>query len=591
MTPPKPPIKNSQMATVPSSYDGPQMTHDNQEESKSKVMDESQSEVKVKPVPRPRTKMQPKDQSNDTNNSADSVDSTSSTTNGESSPLSEKPAVYKRPGPARPRPPSIYLTSIVSTTKAKKENIYTNAKPETTVEPPAEGTEKTQSSSRPRPERPPLPTVYYDRLSSSMKLKSENKTDEGQKPRRRTISSMQQTPAVSEEKVDQCETYDDTMATEGPAVPPRLGHATLPYSASECEYSTQQIRPPPPSFTPPPPPSTETPSETIYSEIDYRPYLDVLPENELSLTSFTLGGRSTLGSAQNYPLGFYKSYQQSTEDTEDIKGMLRWFNRVSKSDAMAPSLYGLSIEEEIRSFNQRAMNVKKALRLYNLLMMKRNETLRDIIADFNVICESLDKMHKRNKTMGIAGGTTGAVGGVTAVLGIALAPATLGASLIATAVGAGIVASAGGIKAHKNKANKKVLNKMAVEKLVYDYKSNVVDLEQCLDFILSGMSELRRHDIARLQRGGAPSDAVKMAHLSQSAFRMDDGKKVSHTGGMSSERLLQAFAMEIDQYFKEKDDQKLKKSNRSKFCGRVCMLAKNLQDELDHLNRMWQMFS
>uniref|UniRef100_A0A3Q3F2F6 Uncharacterized LOC114921164 n=1 Tax=Labrus bergylta TaxID=56723 RepID=A0A3Q3F2F6_9LABR len=581
MQPPKPPRKNCQMkASDTSSYEVEQLTHENQEESKPEVMDESQSEVKVKPVPRPRTKIQPKDQSNDTNNSADSVDTTSSTTNGESSPLSEKSAVYKRPGPARPRPPSIYLTSILSKTKAKEETIYINAKPVTTVEPPAEGTEKTQSSSRPRPARPPPPAIYYERLTSSLKLKSENNTDEDQEPRRRTISSMQQTaasPAVSEEKLNQCETYDDTVATERPAVPPRLGQSTLPYSASECDYATQQARPPPPSFTPPPPPSTES----IYSEIDYRPYLDVLPDDNLSM-------RSTFGSAKNYPLGFYSSYHQSTEGTEDIRWMLRWFKGVSKSDSMDPPQYGLSIEEESRSFNQRAMNVRKALRLYNLLMMKRNETLRDIIADFNVICESLDKMHKQNKTMGIAGGTTGAVGGVTAVLGIALAPATLGASLIATAVGAGMVASAGGINAHKNKVNKKFLNKMAVEKLVYDYKENVVDLEHCLDFILSGMNELRRHDIARLQRAGAPPDAVKMAHLSQSVHRMDDGKKVSHTGGMSSERLLQEFAMEIDQYFKEKDDRKLKKSSRSKFSGRVCMLAKNLQSELDHLNRMWE---
>lgn len=235
------------------------------------------------------------------------------------------------------------------------------------------------------------------------------------------------------------------------------------------------------------------------------------------------------------------------------------------------------------------MNVRKALRLYNLLMLKRNETLRDIIAEFNTICESLDKVHKMTKTMGIAGGTTGAVGGVTAVLGIALAPATFGASLIATAVGAGMVASAGGITAHTSKAGKKVVTRMTVDKLVYDYKSNVADIEECLDFILSGMNELRRHDIARLQRAGAPPDTIKVAHLSQSVFRVNDSR--SHTGGMASERLLQAFIKEMDQYFTEKNEQKLRKSTRSKFSGRICLLAKNLQTELDHLNLMWEMFS
>lgn len=248
-----------------------------------------------------------------------------------------------------------------------------------------------------------------------------------------------------------------------------------------------------------------------------------------------------------------------------------------------------------RTFNERAMNVKKALRLYNLLMMKRNENLKNLITEFKAISKTLDKMQKTNKTMGIAGGATGAVGGVTAVLGIALAPVTMGTSLIATAVGAGMVASAGGMGAHAAKSNKKIVNRMTVEKLAYEYKENVVDLEHCLDFILSGMNELRRHDIARLQRAGAPTDALKMAHLSQSVMRdyINNERKasVAHTTGMSSERLLQAFIKEIDLYFTEKEGQKLKKSNKSRFSGRVRLLAENLQDELDRLNRLWELFT
>ncbi len=241
------------------------------------------------------------------------------------------------------------------------------------------------------------------------------------------------------------------------------------------------------------------------------------------------------------------------------------------------------------------MNVRKAQRLYNLLMMKRNKSLTDTITEFRSISSTLDKMQKTNKTMGIAGGTTGAVGGVTAVLGIALAPVTMGTSLIATAVGAGMVASAGGMGAHAAKTNKKIVNRMAVEKLVYGYKENVVDLEHCLDFILCGMNELRRHDIARLQRAGVHTDALKMAHLSKSVIRdyMDNERKasVAHTSGMSSERLLQAFAREMDQYFTEKDGQKLRKSVKSRFSGRVRLLAENLQDELNHLNHVWEMLS
>lgn len=240
--------------------------------------------------------------------------------------------------------------------------------------------------------------------------------------------------------------------------------------------------------------------------------------------------------------------------------------------------------------------MRKALRLYNLLMMKRNEPLRDLIAEFTAISTGLDKMQKKSKTVDIAGGTTGAVGGVTAVLGIALAPVTMGTSLIATAVGVGMVASAGGLGAHSAKqAKKKIVNKMTMEKLVYNYKANVVDLEHCLGFVLSVMNELRRYDVPRLQRAGADMDALKTAHLSQFVVTncMDSCRTspATRASGMSSERLLEGFAKEMDLYFSDKDGQKLKKSCKGRFSGRVQLLAENLQEELDHLNRMWETFS
>lgn len=245
-----------------------------------------------------------------------------------------------------------------------------------------------------------------------------------------------------------------------------------------------------------------------------------------------------------------------------------------------------------RSFQQKAEDLRKALRLYNLLMMKRNESLRDLLAEFGSISSSLDKMQKKSKTMSIAGGTTGAVGGVAAVLGVAFAPCTMGASLIATAVGAGMVASAGGLGAHTVKrVKKKNVTRTAVEKLVDDYTSNIVDVEHCLDFILSAMSELRRHDLPRLQRAGVQTDSLKMAHLSQSVMSSRNSVGKGSASGMSSERLLRVFAKELDQYFTEKHGQKLKKSCKSRFSGRVCLLGQNLQDELDHLTCMWEMFS
>ncbi|XP_049925179.1 uncharacterized protein LOC126405470 [Epinephelus moara] len=584
MTPPKPPrTKYTTRSAIISSYEVVQPTYEDPDAPTPAVTVEKQTEVKVKPVPRPRSKTLPTSQLTNNSITDDSADTTSNTSDEVSPQPNGYPQDYKTPRPVRPppRPPlSKCMTLSKPTAAVDGGNHYITSIPEPT--PPAVSAEKTQSAPGWRPERPPLPSVYYDSPRCTMKLKPESDTDESQPSKCSYVSSTQQPPVsadVSEEEGNLFGIYR-AMPTDRPVVPPRLCQSTLPYSPPEG-------RPPrPPSFTPPAPPSTGTLSEALYSEIEHRPYLDVLPED---------GDQMTLGTPSlRYQTGCYSSRQQTMEDSEDIIGMLRWLKKVSKPDYMTPPVYGLSIDEEIRSFNQRAITVKKALRLYNRLMMKHNESLRNIITEFNCIANNLDKLKKKTKTMDIAGGTTGAVGGMTAVLGIALAPVTFGTSLIATAVGAGMVASAGGIGAHTAKTKKNMVNRMAVEKLVYDYKGCIVDPEHCLDFILSGMNELRRHDIARIQRAGAQPDAVKMAHLSQSVFRTtmsnDRRTPVAHGAGMASERLLMAFIKEMDQYFSEKDDQQLKKSNKSRFSGRIRLLAKNLQDELDHLNHMWELF-
>ncbi|KAI4821807.1 hypothetical protein KUCAC02_007389 [Chaenocephalus aceratus] len=563
------PEPSSPKSTITSSFDVPQSVYENVDAPMPTVTDGSHSDVNVKPVPH----------------------TTSDTTDAVSSQLNERPADFKTPRPVRPPPRPPLSKHMTSTTAVDGGNHYMNSQYEPNVRTAAVSPERKPHS--PGPACPPPPCIDYT-TRSILKLPSVKKSSSDESPQStNTYISFTRPPSTV------CD-GEVTYSPDRPAVPPRIWDSSLTRSKSIPEASPIQTRPPPPCFTPPPPPSINTDSESMYSEIEQ--YLDILPEDEDKITVTSdrpaFGYQSGISTS---PQRFSKWITCSTPlpqtklicFSQDIIGMCRWLKRVSKSDCMAPSLYGLSIEKEIRSFNERAMNVKKALRLYNLLMMKRSECMKNIITEFSTISENLDKMQKKTKSMDIAGGTTGAVGGVTAVLGIAFAPITLGASLIATVVGAGMLASAGGMGAHTAKTNKKKLvNRMTVEKLVYDYKGNVVEPELCLGFILSGMNELRRHDIARIQRAGAQTDALKVTHLAQTVFNMnyDRRSSVPHTGGMASERLLLAFEKDMDLYFTEKEGQKLKKSIKSKFSGRVRLLSENLQEELNQMIRLWEKF-
>lgn len=62
------------------------------------------------------------------------------------------------------------------------------------------------------------------------------------------------------------------------------------------------------------------------------------------------------------------------------------------------------------------------------------------------MADNLESVHQGATTGSLTGGVIGAVGGITSIVGIALAPFTLGTSLVVTAIGAG-VGVAGGVTA------------------------------------------------------------------------------------------------------------------------------------------------
>ncbi|KAG7239452.1 hypothetical protein INR49_028923, partial [Caranx melampygus] len=449
--------------------------------------DGSPSLVAVRPVPRPRSNKTPRVQPN-TNNTGYSEDKTNNAANAVSSSYSERPAERPRPVRPPPKPPSKPTAAVTGNCHF----INSNTQP---VKTSAANTVTVQNSLRPRPQRPqrpPPPSIYYDRLQSATGTKPQSGSGESLLSTAGSVRQTARLPASCEEEAVLYETYEE-----------------MP-------------RPPPPQFSPPPPPTPR--SESLYTEIDQGTYLEILPNEEDNMAPRTSRPWSGLR-FQSGRDSCFSSCSQTENNPAGLCDMLRKL-RVSESDYITAN--GPSREDKIRSINQRVNDVSMELRQFNVLMMKRHENLRNIITELKSISNSLDKLQKKNKTIGIAGGTTGAVGGVTAVVGIALAPVTMGASLIATAVGAGMVASAGGLGAHSMaKANKKTVNRMTVEKLAYDYKTCVADLEHCLKSILCGMNELQRH----AQREGANPAVIKMAFQLQSVIDNMNQRSEIRTSG------------------------------------------------------------
>ncbi|KAM9746304.1 uncharacterized protein ACNS7B_010341 isoform 1-T1 [Menidia menidia] len=512
----------------------------------TEIHSQEKKEEIVKPIPLPRIKSSLYINNNYSSNAAPNPVKSSS--------LHEKRPMMGRPVRPAPLPPE--SQDVTSTPTAGRRS----SKP---LPPKVGGTPP------PPPPRPDKSTLYsyYGQVPSPTNPLPESFTGTPQQSRRSSTSSTVPRP-VSPRLSPSGEWANLSFTSQAEAIGrqnrtlsvpcPGSSHPSLPSRSS----SVTEIR---------------SPGLNYYNERDFPTYLEIISDEPPHGRIRSMSHHNTDNQADIYQL-----------TTDDIPGLLEWLK--SESNFMAPPLHGLSIEEQIRFLDQRAMNVRKARRLYNLLMMSRKESLQNVLKEFDFICEKLNKVKKTNRNMGIAGGTTGAVGGVAAVVGIALAPVTMGASLVATAVGAGMIAAGGGFGAHAARVNKKIVNRTTVEKMVNDYKSGVVDMEDCLQFMLSEMDELRRHDFARLHSTAAHPDTVRMTKLAHTLFNSNTsrrGMSVIHPGGGTSGSLLKAFADEMDSYFTENNNQKLKKSNKSKFSGRVCTLTQNLKEQLDYLNQMW----
>lgn len=240
-----------------------------------------------------------------------------------------------------------------------------------------------------------------------------------------------------------------------------------------------------------------------------------------------------------------------------------------------------------RWLNQTAQRVRKALTYFQSMLPGRRDTLRSHISELKSIADKLVKNKNRLRVMGAGAGTTGAVGGVAAVVGIALAPLTMGASLVATAVGAGMAVAAGGMGASSavKKKKSKSADQKRVEEILRAYRDQVSDLEDSLAIVRTGMVELRQHDLT-----GASEEAVWMARVAEAACRCGKADTVRPTLS-STDNILKSFDAVSEVYYSTSESEKQKKGSENKFASKVSTAAQQLQEGLNDMNCAWETFS
>ncbi|XP_061770639.1 uncharacterized protein LOC133561290 [Nerophis ophidion] len=284
-------------------------------------------------------------------------------------------------------------------------------------------------------------------------------------------------------------------------------------------------------------------------------------------------------------LAAQRDIANSVEDTEgdgDTDSLMEWWNTVEQWDELPSD--DEEKNDDSTSFTILANKVQRGLRVFNKIFMERAEVLWQHVIRLHALAEDIIIFHQKAKAAGITGGTTAAVGGVTAIAGLALAPFTFGASLIITAVGVG-VATAGGITTASATISDNVNNmheRKKVEAVLQDYDLHFQDVAKVLYFVNHGIYKLRGHPFLRSGTQHYSEDwevrkAVQMISLVDSPVMR--ASQVTET----NLALVQKFHSSIDKYFL-KESRELKRSCKKEFVAQIKEVANVLNDGVVELN-------
>ncbi|XP_024229202.1 uncharacterized protein si:cabz01007807.1 isoform X5 [Oncorhynchus tshawytscha] len=281
---------------------------------------------------------------------------------------------------------------------------------------------------------------------------------------------------------------------------------------------------------------------------------------------------------------------EEEEEEGDTDSLMEWWNTVEREsytqwDELPSDDEDKTVkDDETRSFTLLAEKVHRGLSVFNKVFTERAEVLWQYVIKLYALADDITSFHKKAKIGNITGGTTAAVGGGAAIVGLALAPFTFGASLIITAVGVG-VAAAGGITSASATISDNVNNmqdRKKVEVVLEDYEARMEELVKILRFVCEGLYRLRGHPLLRRGTQHYSGDwevrrAVQMVSLVDRpvlrATEVTEGAAVA----------LRGLFKGMDKYF-TKDSRELKKGFKKEVVFKIRQVAQVLHESLMELN-------
>ncbi|XP_056124472.1 apolipoprotein L6-like [Rhinichthys klamathensis goyatoka] len=170
------------------------------------------------------------------------------------------------------------------------------------------------------------------------------------------------------------------------------------------------------------------------------------------------------------------------------------------------------------------LELKRSIEELKSEFNRNHQTLTKQIKALNDSTDELESMHKNTMKGSLVGSSIGAAGGVTALVGLALAPFTFGGSLALTAAGA-VAGVAGGVTGGASNITDAIKQKSlreTIEKIINDFQSTINPMIELLSNIHNitekkGFQKetLTQNEFLRAARG--LGDILHIAHVADVA--------------------------------------------------------------------------
>uniref|UniRef100_A0AAY5KJ89 non-specific serine/threonine protein kinase n=1 Tax=Esox lucius TaxID=8010 RepID=A0AAY5KJ89_ESOLU len=133
--------------------------------------------------------------------------------------------------------------------------------------------------------------------------------------------------------------------------------------------------------------------------------------------------------------------------------------------------------------------------IISFLTKKNATTVKELqtnLDNLRALADGLERVHQGTTIGSLTGGVIGAVGGITSIVGLILAPFTLGASLIVTGVGVGVAVAGGataGVSNITNMVNQST-DRKAIKSIIKEFQEKMNSVVVSLTDIAEGLEML-----------------------------------------------------------------------------------------------------